>query len=534
MTCQLLFLLIAAAVVLGGAPSADLESILDRIVAREKEFLQKLSATQPLVETYVQHWPQDGDSGPQRDEYFLGRLQLAGEVEYVPLVQSDAAGKRRWKWPRGGGFEFLPRGFAQMAVIDARDFNRDTYIFGFVRKEFLGRARCLVFDVLPKQAKAPGKFQGRIWVEEEQLRIVRVNGTYTHPDKRLAIQYFHFDVLRQKVTPDFWAPALIYVEDSAPGSRREPGLRFKAQTRLWAFGPRTSSSADELAEITVASGPVSDSTPGRDLSPLAGQREWERQSERNVLDRLEQAGLLGKRGKLEDVLDSVASVLAAASGANLEVRCRVLLTTPLESFTIGHTIVLSRGLIDVLPDESALALVIASELAHIALGHPTPTAFAFPNRMMVSDSDLMSGLKMARNAAEIAAASARAAAIIEQSPYPKTGNAGLFLRALSSRRAPLARLLSSNLGNQLAGAEIRYAALVERSPALNEGKLEQIAALPLGSRVRLNPWTNETWLAEARPLSILNAREKMPFEVSPFPPALADAAHGPAPSQPHN
>jgi hypothetical protein len=28
------------------------------------------------------------------------------------------------------------------------------------------------------------------------------------------------------------------------------------------------------------------------------------------------------------------------------------MTTPLESFTIGHTIVVSRGMIDVLPDEA--------------------------------------------------------------------------------------------------------------------------------------------------------------------------------------
>ncbi|MBX9603841.1 MAG: M48 family metalloprotease [Bryobacteraceae bacterium] len=527
MTRKLAFLLIAAAV-LRSAPAADFDSILDRVVAREKEFVQKMAGAEPLVETYVQQWPHEGDGAPYRDEYFLGRLKLAGDVHYAPLVRSEAAGKRRWKWPSRSGFEFLPRGFAQMAVIDAREFNRDTYAFTYARKEFVGRSRCLVFDVAPKQPKAPGKFQGRIWVEEEQFRIIRVNGTYTQRDPRPSGRYFHFEALRQQVMADFWAPALIYIEDSAPGSAREPGFRFKAQTRLWAFGPATASRGGELGEITVASGPVSDASRGRDLSPLAGQREWERQSERNVLDRLEIAGLLGKPGPLEEVLDAVAGVLAAASGTSMEVRCRVLLTTPLESFSIGHTVVLSRGLIDVLPDESALALVIAAELAHIALGHPTPTAFAFHNRMMVSDAELMTELRMARSAPELAAASARAAAILEKSPYPKTGSAGLFLRALASRRASLVRLLSSNLGNQLAGAETRYADLVEQASKLEEGKLDQIAALPLGSRVRVNPWTNETWLAEAKPLSFVNAREKMPFEVAPFPPALAEAGHLPA------
>ena len=50
---------------------------------------------------------------------------------------------------------------------------------------------------------------------------------------------------------------------------------------------------------------------------------------------------------------------------NLErpLRSRILLTSPLESFTVGHTIVLSRGLIDVLPDEASLATMLAHELS---------------------------------------------------------------------------------------------------------------------------------------------------------------------------
>ena len=53
-------------------------------------------------------------------------------------------------------------------------------------------------------------------------------------------------------------------------------------------------------------------------------------------------------------------------------------------------------------------------------------------------------------------------------------------------------------------------------PALDEEKIEQIAALPLGSRVKLNPWSNRIELVKARPLALLSAREKMPFEVTPF------------------
>ena len=75
--------------------------------------------------------------------------------------------------------EFIPVGFAQMAVIDAKAFDRAHYDFKFVRREFLGEVRCLVFDVSPKPKTGNGRFIGRIWVEDQDYNIVRVNGTYS-------------------------------------------------------------------------------------------------------------------------------------------------------------------------------------------------------------------------------------------------------------------------------------------------------------------------------------------------------------------
>ena len=90
---------------------------------------------------------------------------------------------------------------------------------------------------------------------------------------------------------------------------------------------------------------------------------------------------------MDEVLNTVVSNLIVSAKLDVEAHCRVLLTTPFETFAIGHTIVISRGLIDVLPDEASLALALASELAHIALGHRTPTQFAFNNQTMLSDFD---------------------------------------------------------------------------------------------------------------------------------------------------
>ena len=104
------------------------------------------------------------------------------------------------------------------------------------------------------------------------------------------------------------------------------------------------------------------------------------------------------------------------------------------------------------------------------------------------------------------------------SPYQKTANAGLFLKALAAGARCLPRLLSANLGNQVANPEAlaRLAEFTSSAPELKENELEQIAALPLGSRIKVDPWSDQITLVKTRPLELLSPREKMPFEITPF------------------
>jgi hypothetical protein len=99
----------------------------------------------------------------------------------------------------------------------------------------------------------------------------------------------------------------------------------------------------------------------------------------------------------------------------------------------------------------------------------------------------------------------------------KLTHAGLFLRALSSRAPQLPNLIPVNLGNGLANgmALLRMETLATKAPALDSEKLEQIAALPLGSRIRLNPWTSDVVIIKSNPVSYFSARDKLPFEVTP-------------------
>src|ERR1700682_6225731 len=101
------------------------------------------------------------------------------------------------------------------------------------------------------------------------------------------------------------------------------------------------------------------------------QRNWDRKAEDNVVDRLERLGLLAPVGEVDKVLDTVVNNIEVTNNLDVqpEIRCRVMLTAPLESYNIGHTIVISRGFLDTLPDEASLAAVLAHELGHILLGH---------------------------------------------------------------------------------------------------------------------------------------------------------------------
>jgi Peptidase family M48 len=243
-----------------------------------------------------------------------------------------------------------------------------------------------------------------------------------------------------------------------------------------------------------------------------------------VLDRLQQIGLIAPEGEIDKVLQTVVNNMMVTNNLDIqpEVRCRVLLTTPLESFTIGHTIVVSRGMIDVLPDEAALAMILTHELAHIVLGHHLDTKLAFNDRMFFPDERTFERMDFARDRSEEEAADKKAVELLNNSPYKdKLNNAGLFLKAVQARAPQLKNLIRAHLGDSLLnGNATRMSSLMTASPQFDPKKVDQIAALPLGGRVKVDPWNNQLELIKTKPVAITAAAEKMPFEVTPFFPFL--------------
>jgi hypothetical protein len=133
-----------------------------------------------------------------------------------------------------------------------------------------------------------------------------------------------------------------------------------------------------------------------------------------------------------------------------------------------------------------------------------------------------------RRSADEEAADTKAMELLRNSPYKdKLGSAGLFLKELQQRAPELPNLIRPHLGNSLAaGKSIRMSTLLASAPELEPQRADQIGALPLGGRIKLDPWTDQVEMAKAKPVALVSAKEKMPFEITPFFPYLTRLTTG--------
>jgi hypothetical protein len=519
-------LLLGAMPLAATAQQALTESeVVDKIVAQEQVEVQLLRQYSPLVETYIQNLRMDKQHGaaPSGDKYFLGRAQLANGVE-LEALDRDTGMKHKLAESWSGIFsaEYVPRGFLQMIYLDMNGFDRGHYNFRYARREFLGEVRCLVFDVDPLPKSGKGRFVGRIWVEDQNYHIVRFNGAYG--GSSAISSYFDFDSWRTNAGKNLWLPAFIYSEAGNGRDTKTGGHGFKAfraQTRLWGYNLGNSWEEQELNKVLVeAHTAVNDQTESaNDYTPFQAERTWGRQAEDNVTERLERQGLLAPYGEVDKALETVVNNLEVTNNLDIqpEVRCRVLMTSTLESFTIGHTIVLSRGLIDVLPDEASLASILAHELGHVVLGHHMDTQFAFFNRVRFDEKETFRHFDFARTPEEEQAAKAKGIELLTNSPYKaQAGGAQLFLQALKSRAKTIPNLISPHLGDRVSASWTVASAVFARQSSDEKPVAKGIVALPLGGRIKVDPWNDQLRLFKSKPVGTVAETEKMPFEVTPF------------------
>jgi len=510
-----------------GSPAVvTVNQAIDHVVAREHDEIATIRHYSPIVETYIQDMKPDKEMGtiPVKDHYFLGQADLSRGIIDRSMLSSRKKGKLDEFNPLAHlsdlfGSSYVPEGFLQMVYIDTTGFDRQHYQFDYVRREFLGSVRCLVFDVTPLPKSGKGRFKGRIWAEDQNYTIVRFNGVYT-PLDGINGYGLHFDSWRLNMQPGLWLPAYVFSQESDEKDFLGNRIRFRAQTRLWGYDLKNIGHESEFTELTIESPTAVDqSAQNEDRSPIEAEREWQHQAEVNVIDRLQRDGLLAPPGEVDKVLETVVNNIEVTNNLDIEpdVLCRVLLTGTLESFSIGHTIVLSRGLLDVLPDEASLATMLAQELADIIVTKPSTDQWGFNDTTNVSTVEALSRFTFRDTPGDVQLSSQKALELLKNSPYKdKLGNAGLFLKQLDAESKALPALINPRLGNRV----YFYSQLIGSAPNLEPTKLDQIAALPIGARIKVNPWNDQAELLKAKPVPLLSSREKMPFEVTPFEPFL--------------
>jgi len=504
-----------------------LNEVVDKIAAQERTEMELLRQYSPLVETYIQYIRADQRLGqmPEGDRYFLGRAALAKGLELEPLNREAGMKQKMFEgWGDFFSMGFVPAGFLQMIYLDTNGFDRQHYKFEYVRRDFLGEVRCLVFDVEPLPKAGKRRFVGRIWVEDHDYHIVRFNGSYGMASS--GSYYFNFESWRMNVAPNLWVPAYVYVEDGSVRNAKTRNLGFKpfrAQTRLWGYHVGHVGAEQELSKVIVeAPIPLKDQTEtDGDFSWLQAERSWAGKAEENVVDHLERQGLLAPYGEVDKVLETVVNNLEVTNSLDIQpdVRCRVLMTSTLESFTMGHTIVLSRGLIDVLPDEASLAAILAHELGHILLGHPMDTQFAFINRLRFAEKETFRHFDFTRSPDEEQSAKEKGTALLNNSPYKdQSASTLLFLQTLKDQSKQIPNLISPHLGDRIpTNWVLTPAASSAQQNNTKAGNV--IEAYPVGGRIKVDPWNDQLRMLK-QPVGTVAEHEKRPFQITPLPPYL--------------
>jgi hypothetical protein len=519
-------------------------ALVDKAIVREKEVVKVVKERAPLVETYIQNMRPDPVllQVPDSDQHFLARVDFGKIINddlYKPNKGNFAGKKSKLSFFKNslgalGGISnslhltFHESGFVQMILMDSNDFDKQHYNFTYVRNDFLGNIPTAVFDVSPSSGKREfGRFYGRIWVETRDGNVVRFNGDFAGTIQTIK-EFYHFDSWRTNVQPGLWLPTSFYVEETDPHSPTNT-LKFKAINHVWGYVLKVPDANAENTSLEVVNAQdVSNDAP--DLSPLGAQRQWVQQAEDNVLERLFQAGLIDAPSDFDKTLAALANNILVYNGIQTSrpIRVRTLLTEPLESLAIGNTILLSKGLIDttsIITSDGAQQMgnlngLLAFQLAHIILGHRLDTKYAFSDRLLFPSTSVFDRIPMHHTDTDNEEAAKEAMKLLDAKELAGGQQYfGLYLQQLQARLKGLPALNTPMIGDALIKSDkdptFWMQALVNKGIKLDVKDLKQMAAMPLGSFLRFDPWTDQVIQMHTSFESILNARDKMAFEVAP-------------------
>jgi TonB family protein len=191
-------------------PAARIDEIVRAFTAKETRFRQALNGYAFKRDALVQTIGMGG--------------QVTGEYHRVSYFTFDDQGNRFEK------INFFPMPTLTEISITAQDLEDlggvnpfaleasklNDYNFKYIGKERIDDLDLYVFDVGPKIAPDPKKvkerfFQGRIWVDEQDLQIVKARGKGVPEDKNN--KYATFETYREQIDGKYWFPTYTYADD---------------------------------------------------------------------------------------------------------------------------------------------------------------------------------------------------------------------------------------------------------------------------------------------------------------------------------
>ena len=529
-------------------PTAAQNALIDKAIVREAVTIKEVKTRIPLVETYIQNMKPDPVmfQTPESDQHFLNRVdfgKVIGNEAYSkgqPVGSGEKKGMMtRFKESLGAvtglskslHLQYNEGGFVRMILIDTQGpnsdgFNRTNYKFAYVRNDFLGTVPTMVFDVTPIKSGG-GKFFGRIWIERNEGNIVRYSGELEGGQSDIR-EFFHFESWRTNIQPGLWLPTSCYIEETDPKSPTHV-LKMKAINHIWGYSLKVPPAEDDQTSVDVAGAENQAGDQATDLSPLAAQRQWVQEAEDNVLDRLYTAGLVDAPSDFDDTLATLANNILGYNqiATSRPIRVRTLLTEPLESVSIGNTILLSKSMIDTaaVPTQDGAQLMgnlysmLAFQVAHIILGHRIDTKYAFSDRLLFPSNSAFQRLPMGHTAADNTEAAKKAMDLLGEKDLEQYQQYfSLYLQQLKARQNGLKALTTPQIGDSLEKTDGTFwmQAIVGKGPKLDDKDLKQQAAMPLSAYLKFDPWTDKVIQMKTAFEPLLSQRDKMPFEITPI------------------
>lgn len=469
----------------------DQENLARRIFDGEEKTIALFAKTHPIVETYAQSL--NNELSPEDvidDAYFLSRVSLDADSPRGRMLQTFAFGRtsrsRQIKVNTGDRWPLYPEGYVDMLFVDRTDFNQQYYSLRYEETEMLGNTECLRVAVTPVEPKGPGQFQGNIWVETTGLHIVRIDGDFTPRHLTFAAKYLnvsgfsrlgiylHFESRRQEVSPGVWMPTYSAFDDQSLWRQTKLNTSYHLRGQTWVWGYR-----EEVNEGTA-------------VQKLVGT---------DPLSRLEAEGLIASNGQVEKWLDGIVhDIQLSGHRAGPEIHCRILMTTPIEMFAVGNNIVISRGLLNVIPNESILAVLLAREMAHIVVGldlvKPSKVLPIFDDRRM-SEFRGFGVLHRTADSTEVKTA------MVEILGNRYAGAVSLteqFETLLANRSSTIPHLLHAGFGFSVVDGT-----LLSSLPSITLVPHTDPVTLTLRSDFGINPWENEITMSVRPDMSELSA-----------------------------